>query len=170
MASCGQVVANVSPLNQIMLASFLQSVCNMLQRRTNMPVTLGEQTKDSQGLVVWPWRIADNVHHRNMAQGEWNDNQLPGLDVYFLVLAQSGITIEGLSLLEMARQAIYAEPLIIINGVEAHLLSQALPIEELTSIFTAGGLQLSPCLCIVGSLPIAAPDSPANSVFQNDKT
>jgi hypothetical protein len=156
-----------------MLALFLQSVCTMLQRRTNTTVTLGEQANDSKGLVVWPWRIADNVDSRNVPQGGWNDKQrysmvLPGLDVYFLVHAKSGITIEGLSLLEMARQAIYEEPLIIVNGLEARLLSVSLNTEELTSIFTAAGLELSPCLCILGRLPILATNSPANSVIQSD--
>lgn len=170
-----QLGSYVRSFDPVMLESFLQNVCNMLQRRLNTTVTLGEQANGSIGLFVRPWRIVDNVQPRNMAQSGWSGIErhsvvLPGLDVYFLVLAQSGITIEGLSLLEMARRAIYEEPLIIVNGVEGRLFSQQLSIEELTSIFTAAGLQLAPCLCMVCSLPIEAPDSPANSVSQSENT
>jgi len=162
------MIVSARPRSIKMLATFLQNVCEMLHRHTKVPATLGEQAKDSAGLIVWPWKIVENVAQMNRRLDQSNAKQdelilLPPLDVHFLVLAQSGNTIAGLTLLEIARRATHEEPLILVNGLNVRLLSESIPTRELISIFAAIGLPLSPCLSIVGMIPVAPPESSPQS-------
>lgn len=143
------------------IAELLQSVCELLHRRTNVPATLGLPTDKSEGLFVWPWKITEAEPLRNTSPagtqgGRDSSPELPPLDVHFLILVRSPIAPQGLSLLELARRAIHETPVVVVGGERAQLLTDVLSTAELTALFTASAQPLTVCLCIRGRLPPAA--------------
>ncbi len=139
------------------LATFLQSVCELLQRGSNVPVALGLPAEGASGLFVWPWSIAENQASKNRPlpfRQELSVAHPRGypFDVHFLIFACPATTPEGLSLLESARQSILDTPVIGTDEDKTALMIEELPILQQTGLFAAAGLPFCVCLCVMGTL------------------
>jgi hypothetical protein len=132
------------------IASALAALCNMLRAKTGVEVILGRPDDAVAGIYVWPWRLWESPDLRNLPEpiGPATDSshQAAAPNVDFLVLVRPALTVDGLTRLSEARQAMLDNPILNVDGTAAHLALSPIPADLLSSIFSAGSIPLTVCL------------------------
>jgi hypothetical protein len=88
----------------------------MLRSRTGAQVIFDFPDDTAPGIYVWPWRLEEKSEMRNMPPrvqpGRARATEAPAAMVHFLVLVRPALTLDGLSQLETARQAMFDHPIL----------------------------------------------------------
>lgn len=140
------------------LASALTALCDMLRAQTGAEVVLGLPDDEVPGIYVWPWRLEEDSRSRN-APPRINPAGARGpapsaTKVHFLVLVRPALTVDGLSQLDKARQAILDQPILALAGENVHIALSPLAVDQLTALFTAASLPLTICVsATLGQVP-----------------
>jgi hypothetical protein len=128
----------------------LSALCEMLHARTGVNVILGRPDEATSGLYVWPWLLEEDSHARNLSPaiggGANSARQPPSQNIHFLVIAAPALTAEGLSRLDQARQALWDNPVLTVEGVTVRVTISTLETEQLAAVFQAAGIPLTLCL------------------------
>ena len=137
------------------LDSDLNALCDYLRDRLEMNVTAGRPDANVPGVYVWPWRIVPKPEIRNSLPQPRSGPAVVSFRVNCLLLITPADTLESLAKLDLAGQAIQANP--ILEGAAGPLRVMLDPIgtEELAALFMAARLQLTLCLpfALEGSPP-----------------
>lgn len=136
------------------LDSDLNTLCDYLKGRLEMNVIAGRPDENVPGLYVWPWRIVPkpeirNALPRNPGRGGSN------FRMHCLLFVTAADTRETIAKLELAGQAIEADPILEGSAGPLRVMLETITTEELASLFMAARLQLTLCLSLVleGSSP-----------------
>jgi hypothetical protein len=116
-------------------------------------VILGFPDDAEPGIYVWPWRLEEDVHFRNVPPrinpGGTRPRQALAKDVHVLIMVRPALTLDGLSKLEAARQAILDQPILDIAGKEVRITIEVLDATTLAALFMAASIPLTICLSAV---------------------
>ena len=128
----------------------ITALCDMLRSETDLPVTLGCPDKAAHGIFVWPWQLSEDPSMRNVEvryETEGAAHHPPSnCVVHFLVLARPALTIDGLSMLETAREAILKNPILDVEGQRIRVILSPLNSDTLAALFSAASIPLTICL------------------------
>ena len=131
-------------------ASHLNSFCDWLRTQISVPVVLGRPDKAGPGIYIWPWRVVASPQVRNLPSPGPHSAKPQSLNVHFLLLTPPAISPQGLANLESALQAIYQHPVFNAAGAQFQVLADTgISVEDLTSVFIAAKLELTPCFAYV---------------------
>ena len=137
------------------LDSDLNTLCDYLRGRLAMNVAGGRPDENVPGIYVWPWRIVPKPEIRNSLPHSHSGPGVVSFRVNCLLFITPADTLESLAKLDLAGQAIQANP--ILEGAAGRLRVTLDPIgtEELAALFIAARLQLTLCLpfALEGSPP-----------------
>jgi hypothetical protein len=148
--SAVRLVPCVRPLDIMTIESGLAVLCEMLRAQTGVEVFLSRPDDAVAGIYVWPWRLWEEPIHRNLPEPVSPAIEVahrasaPNVD--FLVLVRPALTLDGLSSLSEARQAMLDNPILTVDGTAANLTLDPMPPGVLLNIFSAAAIPLTVCL------------------------
>jgi hypothetical protein len=137
-------------VNIMSIPSTLTALCDMLRAHTGVNVVLGRPEDSTSTIYVWPWLLEEAPESHNLppavVPNEIRVPQSSRQNIHFLVIATPALTIEGLSRLAQARQAILENPVLNIGEVSVQVMTSNLEAETLASVFQAAGIPLTICV------------------------
>ena len=137
-------------VNIMSIPSTLTALCDMLRTHTGFNVVLGRPEDSTSTIYVWPWFLEEAPESHNLppavVPNEIRVPQSSSQNIHFLVIATPALTIEGMSRLAQARQAILENPVLNIGGVSVQVMTSNLEAETLASVFQAAGIPLTICV------------------------
>jgi len=132
------------------IASALTALCDMLHARTGVDVVLGRPDDTASGIYVWPWRLSEDALPRNLpkSRGEAASSTHPVADlmVDFLVVVRPALTVDGLSRLVEAREAMIDNPILSVDGTRVRIILHPLTADQLAAVFSAAAIPLTVCV------------------------
>ena len=137
-------------------ATALAAFCDMLRTQTGAEVALADPQDEAPGLRVWPWRLEEVASLTNTPLRDAPRVRDTGAaaapavhHIHCLVLARPALTPEGLALLDQAREAMHAHPLLDDDGTPVPIVSSPLSTDQLSALFVAAASPLTVCWSIV---------------------
>jgi hypothetical protein len=122
----------------------------MLHAHTGVNVVLGRPEDSASTIYVWPWLLEEAAEIRkrppSVAPNESSSPHTSSPNIYFLVIATPVLTIEGLSRLAQARQAILENPVLNIGEFNVQVNTCSLEAETIAAVFQAAGIPLTICV------------------------
>lgn len=129
----------------------LAALRDMLRSETGQAVFIGRPDEDMPGLYLWPWKLSVQSSLSNMPPIRQRDflrtkkPELP-LQIRVLVLPMAASGIESCDALAAALRAMNDHPILVAADTRGQVRMDAMPTDELTTVFTAAGLPLTICL------------------------
>lgn len=133
------------------IAIQLTALGDMLHAETGQAVIIGRPDKEAPGLYLWPWKLDVQANLSNMPPIRQRDflrtkkPELP-LRIRLLVLPMAASGIESCDSLAAALRAINDHPVLVAAESRGQVRIDAMPTDELATVFTAANLPLILCL------------------------
>jgi hypothetical protein len=137
------------------LQSDLNTVCDLLRSRLKMDVAVGKPDEPGPGVHVWPWRIVPKPENRNLPPPQKPAAAVTGFRLQCLLLITPADTLETVSKLELAGQAIQESPVLEGSAGPVRVMLDPMEAEDLAALFLAAQQPFTLCLpFVVESLPL----------------